>query len=332
VWEPVVVLYILSPNSMVDQLLIDCATTLAARGFPIVPVVPDLSTFRFDSLPDTLDLLRSRNAMAVSPAEEHERLRQSVEGNLGLEAFIEDRAVFISYRRTDAEPIAREIESYLWSKRCVPFLDTIQIGGGKTVQDTVMKALHDKDFVLFIDSPDAANSPWVRAEILEAFARRIPVCSIRVPMLKENTDLLERRPWMAWDSADVNRLSHVMQLISRGIAARESLDARMTRTLGELARTGITSQQLGNRQYRLSAGTLSMLVEYEDTRIGLESLHRLYTSFAGSQAIQRAVYVCGDHKVLPITTEAVQWARGQHPLDAISLTDLVAEVTRFLGP
>jgi hypothetical protein len=331
VWEPVVVLYILSPDSMADQNLINHATTMAERGFPIVPVVPALNTFRFDTLPETLDLLRSRNAMAISPPAELDRLRESVEGNLGLGAFVQDRSVFISYRRSDAEAVAREIEAYLWTQRCVPFLDTIQIPGGVVVQARVMEALHQKDFVLFIDSPDAGNSDWVRAEILEAFARRIPACSVRLHTPGGNTDLLDRRPSMAWDSNDPNRLSHVLRLISRGIAARGSLDSRVARTLGDLARTGINPQKVGNRQYLLAAGTRSVLLEYEDARIGLESLHRLSSSFAVAGAVQRAVYVCGDYKVLPITAEAVRWARGQQPLEVVSLADLVAEVSSFLG-
>jgi hypothetical protein len=331
VWDPVVVLYILSRDSMADPNLISHATTMADLGFPVVPVVPDLATFRFDTLPESLDLLLSRNAMAVTPPAELARLCESVEGNLGLGAFVQDRAVFISYRRSDAEAVAREIEDYLWTQRCVPFLDTIQIAGGQVVQPRVMEALHQKDFVLFIDSPDAANSDWVRAEILEAFARRIPACSVRVNTPGGNTDLLDRRPSMVWNAANPNRLAHVLQLISRGIAARGSLDSRVSRTLDELARTGITPQQIGNRQYRLTAGRRSVLVEYEDARIGLESLHRLSASFTGAGSVQRALYVCGDYKVLPITSDAVRWARGQQPLEVVTLADLVAEVSEFLG-
>jgi len=331
VWDSVVVLYLLSHGSMANPNLVAYTKTTADLGFPIVPVVPDLATFRFDTMPDSLDVLRSRNAMAVTPPVELARLRESVEGNLGLGAFVQDREVFISYRRKDAADVAREIESYLWTQRCVPFLDTIQIPGGAVVQRRVMEALHQKDFVLFIDSPDAANSAWVRAEILEAFAQRIPACSVRLHNPGGNSDLLDRRPSMAWNSADPNRLEHVMRLISRGIAARESLDSRVSRTLDELARTGITPQQIGNRQYRLTAGSRSVLVEYEDARIGLESLHRLSASFTTAGAVQRAVYVCGDYKVLPITSDAIQWARGAQPLDVVSLADLVAKVSEFLG-
>jgi hypothetical protein len=162
-WEPVVVLYVLSACSLSDPALVDYGRRMAAKDFPLVPVVDQVSTFHFSSIPQELEFLRSRNAMGVDPGGSA-RFLESVFGYLGLESFIKRRQVFISYRRSDAEQVAEEIEGFLWTRRCVPFLDTVQLTGGEVVQPEVMRNLHEKDFVLFLDSPDAKGSPWVRAE------------------------------------------------------------------------------------------------------------------------------------------------------------------------
>src|SRR5262249_2281073 len=157
------------------------------------------------SIPEDLDLIRNRNAVGVDD-EEAARFLESVDGNLGLESFMEDRAVFISYRRSDAEEVAKKIESYLWTQRCPPFLDTLQIPGGEVVQQKVLDALHQKDFVLFLDSPGARGSAWVRAEIVEAFLQRIPVCTVRVRPGQTHLDILRDRPGVDWNEADPHNL------------------------------------------------------------------------------------------------------------------------------
>jgi hypothetical protein len=328
-WEQVVVLFVLSPGLMADPGQISYATSMAGQGFPLVPVVADLRTFHFDSIPPDLDVLRARNAMGVSSADV-DRLRESIEGNLGLGAFMEDKEVFISYLRKDAEPVARAIETYLSSQRYSPFIDTRDIPGGAVVQERVMRALHRKDFVLFLDSAHAGNSPWVRAEIIEAFSQRIPVCTVRTDPNQAHLGLLRDRPSVTWDPANPNRLELVMRMISRGIAARQSLDARVDRTLADLARVyGLTVQGVGPRRYQLTRGARSLLLEYEDAVITLERLHELYRWLAApprAAGLAGAVFLCGDNAVFPLTSEAVRWARGQEPLQVVSIAELAAEI------
>jgi hypothetical protein len=331
-WEKVVVLYVLSDESLADQEMLRYAEDMVKDGFPLVPVVPKISTFHFSSIPPQLSLLRNRNAMGVAP-EDTARFLESVDGNLGRESFLANREVFISYRRSDAEQQARAIEDYLWSQRCAPFLDTIQIPGGQVVQEKVMQALHRKDFVLFLDSPDARGSEWVRAEILEAFLQRIPVCTVRLDPYRLHLELLQNRPSIVWDEKNPQILDMILHLISRGIASRESLDDRVRRTLADMSRVyDIQFEKLPDKRrcYQLRRGGKMMVLEYEDTVITLEGLHRLFRFFSEPPPSQGAVFVCGDFDLLPLTREAVVWASHSAPLKVMPLAEIATEIRQSL--
>src|SRR5437763_971130 len=62
-WEPVVLLYVLSPGSLADAELAGYAKTMVEQGFPLVPIVEDRATFHFSEIPPAHDFLRNRNAV-----------------------------------------------------------------------------------------------------------------------------------------------------------------------------------------------------------------------------------------------------------------------------
>ena len=155
---------VLSPLALADPALAAYADRMAGCGFPLVPVVADLAAFDFRSIPPAFQALQARNAVGASPADAG-RLMEAVRGNLGLESFLRQRKVFLSYRRSDAAAAAQAIYEFLWGQKCAMFLDQWQLPGGAVVQPEIMLELHDKDFVLFIDSPEARDSRWVEAEL-----------------------------------------------------------------------------------------------------------------------------------------------------------------------
>jgi hypothetical protein len=331
-WDQVVFLYVLSPGSLADRDLLRYAHEIAAEGFPLVPVVPQLSGYAFASIPTDLEVIRSRNAVGVAP-EDAPRFLESVDGYLGMESFLENREVFISYRRSDSEQAARAIEAYLWTQRCVPFLDTLQIPGGQVVQEKVMAALHQKDFVLFLDSPDAGNSDWVRAEVLEAFLQRIPVRVVRMTPGQMNIDLLRDRQFVDWNPANPHNLETIMRLISRGIASRVSLDDRVSRTLADLAHLydiRLERPPGGPRRFRLVRGGKTLLLEYEDSGVSLERLHRLFLWFSDPPPSTGALFVCGDFELFPLTRAAVSWACHTNPIKVMPLGEIATELQQWL--
>ncbi len=256
-------------------------------------------------------------------------------GHLGLESFVRNRQVFISYRRSDAEEVAQEIEQFLWSRRCVPFLDTIQVEGGVVVQDEVMEVLHQKDFVVYIDSLDASESPWVLAELNEALAERIPVCMVRIDPGRVHLDLLRDAPSMIWDPSNPRNLETLMALISRGIAGRVTLDERVVRTIRGLAEAHDLQVKFlpgKKRRAELTGRGKTIRIEWEDSAISLERLYRLYELYSEVPPSDTAIFICGDRDLFPPTRKALAWACGTHPLRILPTAAFGLELARIFPP
>src|SRR5262249_34827857 len=97
VWDPVVVLYVLSPGSMADPTPTASATALGALRFPLVPVPLRPHSYPSHALREPLDLLPSGNSVDISCPAALNRLRQCLELNLGLGAKNEAHALSKSY-------------------------------------------------------------------------------------------------------------------------------------------------------------------------------------------------------------------------------------------
>jgi hypothetical protein len=331
--ESLLVLFVLSPGSIRDQQALEFAEDAARREFPVVPIVEDITTYSFALIPANAQLLGSRNAIGLAPNEE--RFLETVRGHLGLESFVRHRQVFISYRRTDAEAVAQDIEQFLWTRRCVPFLDTIQLEGGVVVQDKVMQALHEKDFVVYIDSSDASASPWVLAELTEALAQRIPVCMVRIDPGRVHLDLLRDAPSMIWDPSNPRNLDTLMGLISRGIAGRVTLDERVVRTirgLGEAHDLRVKFIEGEKRRAEMTGRGKTIRIEWEDSAISLERLYRLYELYTEAPPSDTAIFICGDRDLFPPTRKALVWACGRHPLRILSTATFGLELARIFPP
>ncbi len=334
-WDNVLALFALSPQGMTDPKLAAYADQLAHLGFQMVPIVADLQTFDFRTIPAALNALQLRNAVGVSPADV-DRLLEAVRGYLGLESFLRDRKVFISYRRSDASLAAEAVYDYLWTQKCAAFLDKWQLPGGALVQAEIMQELHDKDFVLFIDSPDARTSPWIDAELSEAVIQRIPVGVLRLEPGRVYTDLASNSPSTDWEPQDPHNLSRVLRLVSRGIAARSTFDTRIDRTIRALADERQLQLQPGGvpRRLSLTRAGQTVRIEWEDAGVSLERLHRLFQWYTAPPPSLIGIYVSGDRPLPPLTRQAVDWARGMNKLQVIPLEELEGELERYFpsGP
>jgi TIR domain len=320
-WDAVVVLFVITTGAIADPLFAEYAQKVAGLDLPIVPVVSDLSSFNFESLPKFLESLRERNALSVKPGE-GPSLAETVEGYLGLASFAQDRKVFISYRRSDGKRHAEEIYDYLWLQRYQVFMDTFQIEGGVVVQDRIKQEISDKDLLLLIDSPAAASSKWVIAEVVEAATHRIPICAVlTTPAL--NLQLVRDIKHVSWVDGDPKNLERVQLLVSRGIASRDSLDRRVIRTIHNIIKLkGLELREMERRRVTISDKTNQFLLEYEDYPVSLERLHRLYLGLKELNHCKGALFVGGNHPVLQLTRDAVHWARGKNSLEVLPVSDL----------
>lgn len=320
-WEAVVILFVLTPSLIGEPSFVEYARQMTEIDVPVVPVVEDLLNFSFKSIPQGMTVFRDRNVVGIT-ARTGPTLLETVRGYLGLASFSHAKKVFISYRRSDGQRQADELYAYLWKHHFQVFMDQHQIEGGVVVQERIKKEIIDKDLILLIDSPEAASSEWVRAEVTEAVSFRIPVCAV------STTDyfsfpIFPEMKYVVWDADRPDNLERIRLMISRCAASRELTDSRVLRTIRKFAGLkNIRLQEIEQRRMLISSRGKRFVLEYEDSAISLERLHRLYKGYKQLRRCKGALFVGGDHPILPPTQDAVAWARGKTSLEVVPLTEL----------
>lgn len=325
-WDKVVVLFVLSDAALADTSLYTFAKAVTANDIPLIPVVDDLTTFRFDQLPSQWHMLRERNARSMT-GQAHENLRPSVLNYLGLPTFLQGREVFISYRRSDGSALAHAIYDQLWNQKIAAFLDEFAIHGGEVVQEKIYHAIDRKDMILLVDSPDAANSEWVAQELLTAQERRIPVCAVSTAEGVIHPQVRDV-PRLVWDDAKQEQLlERIGLLVSRCIASHDSLDLRVDRTLKSYGRINdLNIKSIGTRLYHVSSKTWQLVIEFEDAPVSVERLYRLHRTLTAEMLGNRGLFVCGDYLISNATQQAVDWVCRDEPLSAAPLSMLQSQL------
>jgi hypothetical protein len=181
--EKAVLVFILTDQALADPTVRAYAAQAAGSRFPMLPVPPARGGFDFGSLKGEFETLGRLNAVAWDDgAEPGGLVIQAIRSHLGLEPFKRDCRLFVSYRRTDGTSAAHAIYDHFGKQGFDAFLDTENeaIEPGETFQPRIHQAIPEKDFLLLIDSPDAANSKWVREEVSVALANRVAILPVRV--------------------------------------------------------------------------------------------------------------------------------------------------------
>jgi hypothetical protein len=73
--------------------------------------------------------------------------------------------MFISYRRSDATPVAQGLHEAFIGRGYRVFLDTASVEAGARLQDVLWDRLADMDLLILLDSPHALTSRWVNDEL-----------------------------------------------------------------------------------------------------------------------------------------------------------------------
>lgn len=113
------------------------------------------------------------------------RLANRVGGMLGLRVQGRDKKIFISYRATDGEVIAKQLEAHLASVGHSPWRDEAREIDGETkilpgtpVQQEIDNALGAANLLLLIDTPFSSASSWLKHEVDTADALLLPILPI----------------------------------------------------------------------------------------------------------------------------------------------------------
>lgn len=328
-YERGVVVFVVTDQARADDTLIQAMAGADEREWPIVPLVENRDTFDFALLPPALAPLAKRNVMGwdqgIPPGK---AVCDTIRCYLGMDPFKRDRKFFISYRRSDGEKVALYIYRHLKDQGYQPFLDSQDIEGGENVQSRISQEISERDFILLIDSPAAAESEWVRHEIESAVEQRITVYSLRLAD-SPCCAMADTLPYMFWDLTDSKRIIKLERFIASGIAAKESFDLLAARVLRkEAGRLGATCHALPSpRQIRFTdipGTTKDCLFEFEDAPVTLEKLFRLYNAFNKDRSqLSRAFFLHSGTPLSGVRKDAVNWARGADPLFVMTLEELV---------
>ncbi len=92
-----------------------------------------------------------------------------------------ERRVFLSYKRTDSEPVANQVYEALTRRGYVTFLDDVSIGKGIDFQRELKWWLNDADLLLVLLSPNFDRSAWCMEEIAFAQSRSVAVVVVDWP-------------------------------------------------------------------------------------------------------------------------------------------------------
>ncbi|MCB1176551.1 MAG: toll/interleukin-1 receptor domain-containing protein, partial [Leptospiraceae bacterium] len=92
-----------------------------------------------------------------------------------------DRRIFISYRRTETQPMADQLFDALTRLNFSVFLDTVSINPGEDFQARLFEQLTDKSMILLLHSPDFSNSKWCMEEVIFARKFELGLQVLRLP-------------------------------------------------------------------------------------------------------------------------------------------------------
>lgn len=130
-------------------------------------------------------------------AEVRQRLIHRVGAMIGLATQQRDHCIFVSYRKTDGEAMAVQVEEKLrslgypvWRDQAQEMDGETKIVPGSPVQKEINKALDGASIVLLLDTYDAPQSVWIKHEVDTATAQLTPI----LPVCVRRADDPRRRP------------------------------------------------------------------------------------------------------------------------------------------
>jgi hypothetical protein len=142
------------------------------RGFPIIPVVQDLTRFGKEAPKEVGEF----NGFQLADTQDIPELAGLVLELLGLQRA--KRKIFISYARVDGGAMAQQLYEAFTARWYEVFLDTVSIRPGAVFQQNLKQELADSDVVVLLNSPTAMGRPYVKEEI--AFANCANVGGVQV--------------------------------------------------------------------------------------------------------------------------------------------------------
>jgi len=329
-----VLVFVLTEQALSDPAVRRFATLAAASRFACLPVPPVRTGFDFRRLDGEFSHLGRLNAVAWNDGDvPGEALMSAIRRHLGLEPFSRDCRLFVSYKRSDGMEAAHAIYRHFRGEGFDAFLDSEDeaIEPGEEFQSRIHEAIPEKDFLLLVESPDAADSDWVRKEVSVALANRVSILVVRLDG-SDGFPQVRDLPAFHWGEDPDRSLFELDRAVRSQLAARRTFDRRVHQTLEHLKPLlPLSATVTGKRRLMLRIGegadTRTCLLDYEDAAYDLMHLHRLAlgrTSANLTSPEDAAVLVHRGRGLSPEERTAIDWARHEEPLHVLSLDEVVA--------
>ena len=150
----------------------------------VLPIVPDLSNFTSF----TPDILQTINGAALDGPKSIVHIKNYV---LTFFGFIEgNRKVFISYKRTDCQELARQLYDAFSHAKFIPFLDAYTIEPGVDFQSHLLQELSDSEIMIFINTTDYGKSQWCIKELEKASQMSVGIVEVRFDSSEEYNEAI----------------------------------------------------------------------------------------------------------------------------------------------
>ena len=142
-------------------------------NFQVLPIVKDLERFN-QYIPNQLSKI---NGLEVKNEGDLSKLANFVLSFFGL--INVNRKIFISYKRSDTQTLAIQLFQALNFAGYQPFLDTSSIEEGKPFQQYLRHELSDSEMMLFLNSPNIKDSPYVLEELQVASELGVSIVNLK---------------------------------------------------------------------------------------------------------------------------------------------------------
>lgn len=184
------VVFLADQRSRGDAKLLAQVARARARSLPVLPLARSAADVP-SALPKALQPLHA--AVWADPG--------TVRAVLRLLGLVERRRrLFLSYRRQETTELALQLREHLSRRSFDVFLDRFSVPPAADFQRRIDIELSDKAFVLLLESPSAAGSPWVQHEVTYALTHGIALMALTLP------DVTDRERFSTVDEAFRYRL------------------------------------------------------------------------------------------------------------------------------
>jgi len=230
-----------------EPRLLEAAASLldTVWALPLLPAEPA------DAASTTLPPQLRRQHTAFWQGDAIEDMALTVLARAGVTSL--DRRLFISYRRSDTQPMAGQLFDALGRLNYSVYLDTVSNHPGLDFQNQLFEHLADKSMVVVLQSARFQDSRWTMAEVEFALRHDLSLLILRLPDAKDplsgcragdqlllQSDDLEpgQSPPFALTQAALRRvvhrinMAHDLEVVARRVAMRE-------RTMAALQRQGL---------------------------------------------------------------------------------------------